>query len=282
MVGTLTVTQSVTLGGGGNYNWQMADAVGTAGEAATWDLLAIGGPLDITATSADPIRLNLWSLAATDPQTSGAAANFDPLTAGTWTIATADGGISGFAADRFLIETAAANGTDGFVNSLNGGAFSVTQSGNALNLMFTPGTPGAIVIDVPSGTQTQGEAGYPLIAAASSVAKTGAGTLVVDAVNTYAGPTSVQAGTLQLAVADGLGSSATTVQTGATLAVDGGVTMKAPAVIVDGGTLAAATLAVDATSGIASLAINAGTLAAGGAVTVSNGGLMSLVQDARV
>ena len=282
VVGTLTVTQSVTLGGGGNYNWQMADAVGTAGEAATWDLLAIGGPLDITATSADPIRLNLWSLAATDPQTSGAAANFDPLAAGTWTIATAAGGISGFAADKFLIEPAAANGTDGFVNSLNGGAFSVTQSGNALNLMFTPGTPGAIVIDVPSGTQTQGEAGYPLIAAASSVAKTGAGTLVVDAVNTYSGPTTVQAGTLQLTVADGLGSSATTVQTGATLAVNGGVTMKSPAVIVDGGTLAAATLAVDATSGIASLAINAGTLAAGAAVTVSNGGLMSLVQDARV
>lgn len=282
VVGTLTVTQSVTLGGGANYNWQMADATGTAGDATTWDLLAVGGPLDITATSADPVRLNLWSLSATNPQTSGAAANFDPLAAGTWTIATAAGGISGFAADKFLIETAAANGTAGFVNSLNGGAFSITQAGNALNLVFTPSTPGAIVIDVPSGAQTQSEAGYPTITAASSVTKTGGGTLVVDAVNTYAGPTSVQAGTLQLAVADGLGTTATTVQTAATLAVAPGVTMQAPAVIVDGGTLSAATLAVDATSGIASLAINAGTVSAGAAATVSNGGLMSLAQNARV
>jgi autotransporter-associated beta strand protein len=282
VVGTLTVTQAATLGGGGNYNWQMVDATGTAGEAAAWDLLAIGGPLDITASLADPFRINLWSLSATNPQASGPAANFDPLAAGSWTIARASGGISGFAADKFLIETTAANGTDGFANSLNGGAFRLAQAGNALNLVFTPGTPGAIVIDVPTGTQTQAEAGYPSISAASSVTKTGTGTLVVDAVNTYAGPTSLQAGTIQLAVAEGLATTATTVQTGATLAVASGVTMRAPAVIVDGGTLSASTLVVNATGGIASLAINAGTIASGATVTVAGGGQMALVQDARV
>jgi autotransporter-associated beta strand protein len=282
VVGTLTVTQSVTLGGGGNYNWQMVDATGTAGDDATWDLLAIGGPLDITATAADPFRINLWSLSSTDPQTSGPAANFDPLVAGSWTIASAAGGISGFAADNFLIDTAAANGTDGFANPLNGGSFSIAQAGNSLNLVFTPDGPSVIVIDVPSGTQTQAEAGYPTITAASSVTKTGAGTLVVDAVNTYAGPTTVAAGTLQLDLADGLATTSTTVATGATLAVTAGVTMKAPTVIVDGGSLAAATLAVSSTTGIASLAINAGTLATGAAISVTDGGQLSLAQDARV
>jgi sulfatase modifying factor 1 len=140
-----------------------------------------------------------------------------------------------------------------------------------------------IVFDIPTGTaQTQSQAGYPLIAAADSVTKTGGGTLVFDAANGYTGPTTVSAGTLQVAHPDGVGNSNVTVATAATLSVAAGTTMKAASVIVDGGTLSASSLAVNSSTGIGSLAINAGTLAGSPSVAIGMGGQMSLVQDARV
>jgi autotransporter-associated beta strand protein len=152
----------------------------------------------------------------------------------------------------------------------------------SLEVQPVPGPTGDIVLNVASGTQTQAEAGYPTISAATSVTKTGAGTIVFDAANAYTGPTTVSAGTLQVANAAGLAATNVTVDTGATLAVAAGTTMTAPSVIVDGGTLSAANLAVNNTTGITALAINAGTLADSPTVTVGPGGQMSLVQDARV
>ncbi|MFM1902531.1 MAG: hypothetical protein RLZZ440_431 [Planctomycetota bacterium] len=139
-----------------------------------------------------------------------------------------------------------------------------------------------IVFNVPSGTQTQAEAGYPTISTADSVTKTGAGTIVFNAANAYTGPTTVSAGTLEVANSDALGATNVTVDTGATLAIAAGTTMKSPAVIVDGGTLSASTVTVASGTGITSLAINAGTLAGSPAVTVGSGGQMALAQDVRV
>jgi len=280
--GTLTLLDAVTLGAGGNYNWQVDDAAGTAGQPESYDLLSIGGPLSITATAQDPFVVNLWSV-QTDG-TSAPALGFDPAVSATFTLATATGGITGFAPTKFQVRTDANNGTAGFINDLAGGQFRVAQSGNDLQLVFDPaGTgPTDVVINVASGVQTQIQAGYPTIDTALSVTKTGAGTLVFDAANAYSGPTTVSAGTLQVANPDAAGSSAVTVDTGATLAIASGTTMKSPAVIVDGGTLAAATLAVNGSTGITSLAINAGTISGAPAVVVSGGGQMSLVQDARV
>jgi autotransporter-associated beta strand protein len=282
-LGTLTVTQSMNWASGASYNWQIVDAAGTAGADPGWDLLAVGGALNIAASSSDPFELNLWSLSDTSPDINGNAANFSSTQSYTWTIASAAGGITGFSSDAFLINTAATNGTAGFSNDLGGGSFSLVVAGNNLNLVFSPGSgPSDIVINVPSGSQTQSQAGYPTIATANSVTKTGAGTLVMDATNAYSGPTTVSAGTLQVATAGAIGSSNVTVDTGATLAVASGTTMKAPSVIVDGGTLNTATLAVNSATGITALAINAGTLAGAPATTVGPGGSFSLVQDARV
>ena len=283
-LGTLSFTQGLTLAAGGNYNWQMLSATGTAGAADAWDLVSVAGGLTINATSADPFKLNLWTLSSTGPDVSGPAANFDPTQSYAWTIASAAGGVSGFAADKFLVDTAPVNGTGGFANAFDTGTFAVNLTGNDLQLVFSPGgSPTAdIVIDVPSGSQTQAEAGYPTIAVADSVTKIGAGTVVFDASNAYTGPTTVSAGTLEVAAADALGSSAVTVDTGATLAIAAGTTMKSPSVIVDGGTLTGSTIAVNDSTGITSLAINAGTIAGAPAVSVGNGGRLSLVQDARV
>ena len=362
-VGTLTTSGDVSLGGSGNYNWQVLDAQGTADDAAGWDVLSVGGAIAITATSADPFTINLWSLSASDPLTGGPAANFDAAQAGNWRIASATGGITGFAADAFTVATAAANGTTGFANSLAGGSFSLAVSGNDLNLVFTPGTPQTTLAWYGNGSSAGGNGtwstsgttwwngatatawnsaatasfgkpsgkvtiasggvsaaaglvfsgdGYTIegdgltLAGATATAntievadlvsatisaplagttgfrKTGPGSLVLSGTNTLSGPVAVAAGTLEVAAAGGLAAAAVTVDTGATLAVAAGTTMRSPSVIVDGGTLSAATLAVNSTTGITALAINAGTLAGSPLTTISGGGSLSLVQDARV
>ena len=205
--GTLSVTDAVTWNSGGNYNWQMLSATGTAGSAESWDLLNAGGSLTIASTNADPFKINLWTLSGVAPEVSGSASNFNSAQNHTWKIASAGGGISGFAANKFLISTSATNGTGGFANSLGGGTFSIAQSGNDLNLVFTAAAPTVITINVASGTQTQSQAGYPALSGTVPVVKTGGGTLVVDATNTVTGSTTVQQGTLQLANASALGAS---------------------------------------------------------------------------
>jgi fibronectin-binding autotransporter adhesin len=205
-VGTLTLSGSLSFGSGVNYNWQMMSGTGVAGAADAWDLLTLSGTLSINASSANPFKINLATITST-VGTSGSAANFNPATSGSWTIARAAGGITGFASNKFLITSSATNGTGGFINDLAGGTFSLAQSGNDLNLVFTSGAPTVITINVASGTQTQAQAGYALLSGSIPVLKTGSGTLVVNAANTVTGSTTVAGGRLQLADGGALGSS---------------------------------------------------------------------------
>ncbi len=139
--GTLNIAGDIDWLGGGNYNWQIADAAGTAG--LSWDLISVSGALDLSAlTSSSEFKINLWSLSGVDPDVNGNANNFDPSRNHTWTIARAFGGITGYTgADQFLVNIGAANGTGGFANLLEDGTFAVLQSGNDLNLVFTSSTP---------------------------------------------------------------------------------------------------------------------------------------------
>jgi autotransporter-associated beta strand protein len=133
--GTLTVSGNVTWQGGGNYNWQLVNALGSAGTG--WDTLAINGELNLGAlSSANPFNLNLWSLSSAEA-TAGDVQNFASSGNFSWTIATATGGIRDFNAGNFRIHTAATNGTNGFTNDLTGGAFSLAVvDGNQLNLVY--------------------------------------------------------------------------------------------------------------------------------------------------
>jgi hypothetical protein len=133
--GTLTASGNVIWQADGNYNWQLVDALGSAGTG--WDTFAITGALDLTAlSSANPFNLNLWSLSSAGA-TTGDAQNFFSGGNYSWTIATALGGITGFNAGGFDINTAATNGTNGFTNDLRGGAFSLAVvDGNKLNLFY--------------------------------------------------------------------------------------------------------------------------------------------------
>jgi autotransporter-associated beta strand protein len=215
-LGTLTVAQNLTLTGSSGYLWQLTNATGTAGSTTGWDLLTVTGTLDIAATSADPFHIDLWTLTTGSTVTSGSAANFNREQSYTWKIASAAGGISGFAADKFVINTSATNGTGGFANSFTGGTFSLATSGNDLNLVFTGAPPSVITIDVPSGTQTQTQAGYPTLSGSVPVLKIGAGTLVLDQANTLSGSTTVQGGVLQLANGSALSASRLVVVAGGT------------------------------------------------------------------
>jgi hypothetical protein len=68
---------------------------------------------------------------------NGAVPGFDNTQNYTWKIASAAGGITNFSSSYFNFNTGATNGTGGFANALDGGSFSLAQSGNDLNLVFT-------------------------------------------------------------------------------------------------------------------------------------------------
>ncbi len=215
--GTLSFAGDLSWNSGGNYNWQMLSGTGAGGTSSTWDFVSISGTLAIGSTAADPFNVNLWTLSGISPDVSGSATNFNAASSYSWRIATAAGGISGFAADKFAVVTSATNGTAGFANAVSGGTFSIAQSGNDLNLVFTANSgPTVVTIDVPSGTQTQTQAGYPTLSGSIPVVKTGAGTLVVDQANALSGSTTVQGGVLQMANASALSASRLVVVAGGT------------------------------------------------------------------
>ena len=146
--GELTVTGTVVWNGGGNYDWEIHNATGSAGTANGWDLLSVGGALDLTnLTSSNRFNINLWSLSGTSPDTNGAALNFNPNVNGSWTILTAAGGINGFSSDLFQINVDPFNGTGGFANTLGqGGAFSMQVDGNNLNLIYSVPEPSTLAL----------------------------------------------------------------------------------------------------------------------------------------
>jgi hypothetical protein len=112
---------------------------GTAGTVSTWDLVSATGVLDLSAlTTGSQFNINLWSLSSTSPaDVNGAVPGFNNTQGYTWKIATAAGGIDGFNSSYFNLNTGSNNGTGGFANELGGGTFSLAQSGNDLNLVFT-------------------------------------------------------------------------------------------------------------------------------------------------
>jgi MYXO-CTERM domain-containing protein len=136
--GILNVAGNLTWLGGGNYNWQTLNTVGTPG--TQWDLIAATGQLNLSAlTIGSEFNINLWSLQSTGPDVNGNIANFDNTQPYQWLIARADGGIVGFTGtDQFTINTGAINGTAGFSNPLGGGTFNISQTGNNLYLNFDP------------------------------------------------------------------------------------------------------------------------------------------------
>ena len=130
--GTLN-TGSQTWFNGGNYNWQIFDAAGSAGSG--YDLLNIAGSLDLSNLTAGGFGINMWSLSGINPDVNGNATNFNAANSYSWILAQAAAGITGFEATDFSIFTSAANGTAGFSNTFDG-ALSIAVAGNNLVLNY--------------------------------------------------------------------------------------------------------------------------------------------------
>lgn len=137
-----------------------------------------------------------------------------------------------------------ASGTNN-INVGNAGGVGLAQvnlNGGQREFNITSGTTtsNAAVVSTTVTTTNDGS-----VATAGGVTKTGAGTLVFTAVNTYSGATNVQAGTLRLGASASLDASSTvTVATGATLdvgAVTGGFAVKTGQTLQGGGTVSGAT-----------------------------------------
>ena len=266
--GTLT-TGPLTWQAGGNYNWQILSTAGTAG--SQWDLISADS-LTLSGLSAEtPFSINLWSLASTGPDVNGPVADFNPTVPGSWRIVNTASAISGFDPGHFTFSTAAANGTGGFANSLQGGSFSVALTGDALgiDLRFTPGATLTWTADGAtaggSGTwsaasQTWNEAGAIVVwnPSKTAVFSGSPGTITVDGAVTASKGLDF--------TADGFSLS------GGTLTL-GGPSATINQLFVAGGGTATVTAALAGTNGFTKTGL--GTLAIAGPATISGDVFMS-------
>jgi autotransporter-associated beta strand protein len=129
-VGSQLFSAGLTLASGGTYRWQINNWTGSAGSG--FDQLAVSGDdLSITATTGSKFTLEIVGLTAGN--VSGAVPNFDNTTSKSFTIATA-GTLAGFSAGKFTINDAEFTNN----NDLDGGTWSLANSGDDIVLTFTP------------------------------------------------------------------------------------------------------------------------------------------------
>ncbi|MGB4848927.1 MAG: autotransporter-associated beta strand repeat-containing protein, partial [Saprospiraceae bacterium] len=161
-------TGAFTFNANATYKFEISNATGVAG--TDWDKLVSTGAIDV---SASPITIDLTSISIS---------NFNNANPYTWIIASGSS-ITGFNAGNFTVSTT------NFSPTLAGGTFSVTQTGNDLNLVFTPGasiptltSPTAVAITNSSADlgATITLDGGSAITARGTVYKTTAGVLSTD------------------------------------------------------------------------------------------------------
>ena len=126
--GAITAGDTVWAGGG-HYDWEINRADGAEGTDPGWDWLHVTGTLAVTADPTHPFQVKAISLQGDN--TPGAATHFSADSDYTWPMATADAGVSGFDPQKFTIDLSS------FANDLEGGAFTLSQSGNDVDLKFS-------------------------------------------------------------------------------------------------------------------------------------------------
>ena len=120
-----------------------------------------------------------------------------------------------------------------FSNAVNTGAFNIgALSGSSLQaLKDTAGSPVTLSVGGNSASTTYSGV---LSGTNGALVKTGGGTLTLAGTNTYTGNTTVNGGTLEIAVASLAASSTVTVNNGAHLQLDFGVTNQITALVLNG------------------------------------------------
>ncbi|MSR71897.1 MAG: PEP-CTERM sorting domain-containing protein [Opitutales bacterium] len=334
-VGNLTAG-ATSLQSGGTLNVQIYDFSGAAGSTG-WDLLTSTGAIAINSTSdllANKFNITLSSITGLGVDTVGSAQNFTSSSNYTLKILTGTS-ISGFEAAKFYITNSLSN--------LNTGVWSIGQSGNDINLIYTAsnaqfwngasgwdgsatvggagtwestgysssldtffsGTGAAVTVDavttskaikfqsdsyvlsngtitltgadsstnkIDVGTGLTTTINSQIVSTTSELNKTGLGTLVLGGANGTSGISSgisIVNGTIKIASADALGSSASavTVASGATLDLNGQSVTNTNSLTLSGTGVASAGGALVNTSGNA--ATYAGLLTLGAATTIN-------------
>ena len=121
-VGTLSVS-SLTLEGGGGYNWELSNVTGTAG--TNWDLINVGstsGTVTVNATSGSQFTIFIngtWG-----------GSGFSGNSSYSWTLIDA-GTLTRFATDKFAVNTA------GFTGGTATGTWGFSDSSGNLLLSYT-------------------------------------------------------------------------------------------------------------------------------------------------
>ncbi|UAY51599.1 autotransporter-associated beta strand repeat-containing protein [Ferruginibacter albus] len=130
--GTLS-TGALTINAASTYNFDITNVSGTAG--TNWDYVNSSGAITVNSTSGSPCTIYVVG----NPTGFSSCSNY------TWKIGTGIS-ISGFSANKFFINTT------GFSTSF-GGTFSITQSGNDINLVYTAAlaTP-TVSVSLTTGT----------------------------------------------------------------------------------------------------------------------------------
>lgn len=185
-----------------------------------------------------------------------------------------------------LLNITGVNDFQGTVAAISGGTSYIIQSDAGL-MRFTGNTAeagGVALTSAATGNRTftlqgagSGEISGGITSGSGTVhlIKAGAGTWKLSGSNTHSGTTSLVAGTLTVANARALSTSPTLVA-GGTLAIDAGILPRIPSVRLAGGTLRAATLLVNGTTGIRELTIESGAIAGRPMLTVSGSGVVRL------
>jgi autotransporter-associated beta strand protein len=176
---------SLSLGPNAYYVWKISAVAPNPGVnqdqiACSTQWTDAGGPITIQINSMGAVPTG-WS----------SSSNYD------WIIIQS-GTVNNFNASDFAVDTSS------FAGAIAGG-WGLYVSGGALHLTYSSGYN--LVINVPSGTETQEQAGYSPISGPTNVIKIGNGALVLDnSGNSYSGLTTIQQGTVSLA-ADALSGS---------------------------------------------------------------------------
>ncbi len=108
---------ALTLGSGGSYTFDIANAAGTPG--TDWDKITGSGTLTVNGSGTFTISVN------------GAATGFNSSTSYAWPIMSGTS-VSGFDAGRFAVNT------NNFSAPTAGGTFSVAQSTTNIQLVTSP------------------------------------------------------------------------------------------------------------------------------------------------
>jgi hypothetical protein len=158
-IGTMTVS-SYTMGAGGNEEVEIKLATGPVAGTDNDLVDSTGSPGTITV-SATPVSGNHFTvkpISVTDTAgTTGAIPDFVATNAYSWTIARGANGVSGFDAAAFDVDYRGVQNSlkDALDLSKTPGNFSVSKSGNNINLEYTPPTTSvyaqAVMVDTPIG-----------------------------------------------------------------------------------------------------------------------------------